>query len=122
MDCSPPGILQARILEGLLCPIPGDLLNPGIKPTLLMSPALAGGFFTDSATWEALHWLRTNTILRGDGLGSRIGEGGLVRSSCNNLWQMGAQAVGEIRCWVDSEQSGWGLLLVGMWSMEDGDT
>ena len=30
-------------------PIPGDLPNPGIK---CMSPALAGGFFTTSATWK----------------------------------------------------------------------
>ena len=29
---------------GLACPSPGDLPNPGIKPTSLMSPALAGGF------------------------------------------------------------------------------
>ena len=32
--------------------LPGDLPNPGIKPTSLMSPASAGGFFTTSATWE----------------------------------------------------------------------
>ena len=30
-----------------------DLPNPGIKPTSLLSPALASGFFTTSATWEA---------------------------------------------------------------------
>ena len=41
MDCSPPGspgraILQARILE-LPCPSPGDLPDPGIEPTSLMS-------------------------------------------------------------------------------------
>ena len=40
------GILQARILDYLPYPPPGDLPNPGIKPTSLMSPALAGGFFT----------------------------------------------------------------------------
>ena len=34
----------------LLFPTPGDLPNLGIKP---MSPALAGGFFTKRATWEA---------------------------------------------------------------------
>ena len=34
-------------------PIPGDLPNPGIKPMSLASPALTGGFFTTSATWEA---------------------------------------------------------------------
>ena len=48
MNCSPPGssvhrILQARTLNGLLFPTPGDLPNPGIR---LMSPALAGRFFT----------------------------------------------------------------------------
>ena len=38
----------------LPCPPPGDLPNPGIKPTSLMSPALTGEFFTISAAWEAL--------------------------------------------------------------------
>ena len=57
MDCSLPGssvlgILQARILK-LLCPPPGDLPDPGIEPVCLMSPALAGRFFTTSTTWEA---------------------------------------------------------------------
>ena len=32
--------------SGLLLPSPGDLLNWGIKPMSLVSPALAGGFFT----------------------------------------------------------------------------
>jgi len=35
------------------CPPPGDLPSPGMVPTCLTSPALAGGFFTTSATWEA---------------------------------------------------------------------
>ena len=35
------------------CPLAGDLLDPGIEPTSLTSPALAGRFFTISATWEA---------------------------------------------------------------------
>ena len=34
-------------------PPPGDLPHPGIKPESLMSPALADGFFTTSATWGA---------------------------------------------------------------------
>ena len=34
---------------------PGDLPYPGIKPASLGSPALAGRFFTTSATWEALN-------------------------------------------------------------------
>ena len=39
--------------SGLPCPPPGDLPDPGIEPTSLMSPVLKGGFFTSSATWEA---------------------------------------------------------------------
>ena len=56
MDCSPPGssvhgILQAKSSPGgLPCPPPGDLLDLRIKPMSLMSPALAGGFLTSSAT------------------------------------------------------------------------
>ena len=34
------------------CLPPGDLLNPGIKPTFLTSPALEGRFFTPTAAWE----------------------------------------------------------------------
>ena len=34
-------------------PTPGNLLDPGIEPMSLTSPALAGGFFTSSTTWEA---------------------------------------------------------------------
>ena len=48
MDCSPLGssvheISQARILQWVAFPSPGDLPNPGIEST---SPALAGGFST----------------------------------------------------------------------------
>ena len=39
--------------SGLLCPPPGVLTNPGIKHKYLTSPALAGGFLTTNATWEA---------------------------------------------------------------------
>ena len=58
MNCSPPGssvhgILQAKIWSRLPCPPSGDLLNPGIEPMSLMTPVLAGGFFTISATLEA---------------------------------------------------------------------
>ena len=33
-------------------PSPEDLPNPGIELASLTSPALAGGFFTTSTTWE----------------------------------------------------------------------
>ena len=58
MDSSPPsfsvhGILQAKILEWVAMPSSGVSSRPRIEPASLMSPALAGWFFTTSATWEA---------------------------------------------------------------------
>ena len=49
LDCSPPGssvygILQARILEWVACPPPGDLSNSGIE---LVFPALEKIFTTE---------------------------------------------------------------------------
>ena len=52
MDCSPPGSGG----ESTRFPPPGDLPDPGIKPAFLVSPALAGRFFTTSATWETLSY------------------------------------------------------------------
>ena len=45
------GLSWQEYWSGLLCPSPGNLPNPGIEPISLMSPALAGGFFTTRATW-----------------------------------------------------------------------
>ena len=47
------GTLEARLLQWVACPSPGDLPNPGIKPASVTSSALADGFFTTSNTWEA---------------------------------------------------------------------
>ena len=54
VNCSPPGssvhgILQVRILEWVASPPLADLSNSGIEPKSLLSPALAGGFFTTSS-------------------------------------------------------------------------
>ena len=51
MECSLPvpfvhGISQARILEQLPFPTPGDLPDPGIKSVSLVPSALADRFFT----------------------------------------------------------------------------
>ena len=45
---------QARILELVAMPSSRNLPDPEIEPVSLMSPALAGRFFTASAPWEAL--------------------------------------------------------------------
>ena len=60
-DCSLPGssvhgILQARIVEWVAMPSSRRIYLPdpaGNQPTSLMYPALAGRFFTTSATWKA---------------------------------------------------------------------
>ena len=51
------GVSRQEYWSGLSCPPPGDLPNPGIELTSLMSPALAGRFFTTSATQEAQVWM-----------------------------------------------------------------
>ena len=61
MDCTTPGSSvngdspgkNSRVGYHFL--LQGDLSNPGTEPASLMCPALGGGFFTMSATWEALH-------------------------------------------------------------------
>ena len=55
LDYSICGIFQARILEQVAISYSRDLPNPGIKPMSLVSPSLAGRFFTTSATWEVLY-------------------------------------------------------------------
>ena len=51
---APPvcGIFQAWILEWVAFPTPGDLPDPGIK--LIVSLALAGGFFTNPSPGKPL--------------------------------------------------------------------
>ena len=44
---------QEEYWNGLPFPTPGDLPNPGIELDSLMSPAMAGGCFAISTTWEA---------------------------------------------------------------------
>ena len=44
------GFSRQEYWGGLPCPPPGDLPDPGIKPTSLSSPALAGRFFTTNTT------------------------------------------------------------------------
>ena len=59
MDCSLPGssvhgTFQARIPEWVTISFSRGSSDPGIEIASLMSPVLAGGFFTTSSTWEAL--------------------------------------------------------------------
>ena len=64
MDCSPPGSSVHRDFPdkntGVGCHtlLQGIFQTQGLNPPLTI-PALAGGFFTTSATWEAL---KCNTL------------------------------------------------------------
>ena len=66
MDHSPPvsslsmGFSRKEYWSELPFPSPGDFQDPGLKLMPLISPTLAGGFFTTSATWEALDLFTQN--------------------------------------------------------------
>ena len=47
------GFPRQEYWSGLSCPPPRDLSYPGIKPTFLRYPALAGRFYTTSTTWKS---------------------------------------------------------------------
>ena len=47
------GFSRQEYWSALPCPPPGNLPNLGIEPESFVSPALASGFFTTSATCEA---------------------------------------------------------------------
>ena len=77
MDCSPPGscvhgILQA-ILEWVAMSSSKGSSRPGMEPTSLMSPAMAGGFFVSSTTWEA-HPVNTSCQIHFSSLRREIGS------------------------------------------------
>ena len=68
MGCIQPGssahgTFQARIMEWLPFPPPGDLPNPGVKPVSPAFPALAGRFVTTEIPgkpiWELYKYLFT---------------------------------------------------------------
>ena len=63
--------------SGLPFPPPGDLPDPGTEPASLMSPALARGFFTTSATWEA--WVMVGEVW------AKTGIAGTGLSGCTGI-------------------------------------
>ena len=58
------GILQAKILEWVATPSPGDLPDPETEPASLSSPALAGGFLPLVPPRKPLFHLLYSTFLR----------------------------------------------------------
>ena len=56
------GFSRQEYLSGLLCPLPGDIPDPGIKLTSLTSLALVGGFFTTESPWKSLSEVYFNSV------------------------------------------------------------
>ena len=61
---SKPFTIKSCTGVGSHFPSPGDLSNPGIQPMTLVSPALAGGFFTTGATWKAMNAAKYPAVTR----------------------------------------------------------
>ena len=83
------GLSRQEYWSGLPCPSPRDLSDPGIKPSSLISPALAGkeGFFLP-LTWETLVCITSKPCYS-------VGGGGLVAKSCLTFvtpWTVACQA------------------------------
>ena len=74
------GFSRQECWSELPCPPPGALSNPGTESA---SPALAGGFFTTSATWDASYdiYIHTHTHIYTH---SNI----LFQSILNTLWNL----------------------------------
>ena len=81
------GFSRQEYWNGLPRPPPGDLPGPGIEPVSVMSPALAGGFFTTSATWDYLTifasilWWMAICVSH-----STMGSLRIESTSCCQLW------------------------------------
>ena len=93
------GFSRQEYWSGLPCPPPGDLLDSGIEPKSLMSPALAGGFFTTSATREAGNSLQlgpkgTDRVLLG------AIEGSYLKG---HLWKLVQKnnPINSVVCWME---------------------
>ena len=98
MNCSPPlsvEFYRQGFWSGLPFPNPGDLPHSGIEPMSLVSLALAGGFFTISATWEALNckWVVSESELNDEPLCWKLQrshkEGQLSMEGAEELMDLG---------------------------------
>ena len=81
----PWGFSRQEFWNGLPCPPSGDLPDPGVEGASLTSPALAGGIFTTSITWEARFSLEPTSSLHPH-------DSVLMRALCRNRRQNAAGA------------------------------
>ena len=65
------GISRQEYWNGLSRPSPGDLPDPGIEPTSLIAPALAGGLFTNSTPGNPKEEVSKAKYQKGMSLGNK---------------------------------------------------
>ena len=56
------GFSRQEYSSGLLCPLPGDIPDQGIKLMSLTPPALVGGFFIAESPWKFLSEVHFNSV------------------------------------------------------------
>ena len=91
------GFSRQEYWSGLPCPPPGNLSDPGSQSASLMSPALAGRFFTTwEAFWTVLSPKRKNCMsrLNGDPQRKKILISGTCK--CYHRWKKGLWRCDEI--------------------------
>ena len=82
------GFSRQEYWSGSPFPPPGDLPDPEIECMSLMSPALAGGFFTTSTTWEALLYCNNYSLEQRNKFPTQPSLSGFKHNYPNNFDQI----------------------------------
>ena len=75
-------------ISDLSLPSPGDLPGPRIKPTSLLSPALAVGFFTTNTIWKTLFFHLSHSDE-----GFSFPGDSVVKNLLTNAWKIDGEKV-----------------------------
>ena len=94
------GSSRKEYWSGLPCPPPGDLLDPGIKPVSLTSPALADEFLTISITWEAPQVILSPTFSHSQKPHGRAPGAMILSQSQTPVWASGREFSSSAWVWV----------------------
>ena len=107
------GFSRQEYWSGLPCPPPGDLPDSRIKPKSCVSPALAGRFFSTSATWEALSLSTTSDLFWGRGLTEVLLSAPSLAPLSNQLHLVSCShgVVGRYVKVQNCERNTWGLMV-----------
>ena len=99
------GFLRQEYWSGLSCPLPGDLPHPGIEPVSLMSPTLASGFFTTSATGKPCFSGKGTNPIGGPTLMTLFKPNYCPKAMIASHWGVGPQHIAETHSLPDSQHA-----------------